>query len=73
MPIKIDPNKCDGCGICIYDCGANVILFTAKKDKVFPFGNKQCVNCFLCELVCPEKAIEVVFTTPKQNKTEAAL
>jgi NAD-dependent dihydropyrimidine dehydrogenase PreA subunit len=73
LPIKIDPNKCDGCGICVYDCGANVIHFTAKKDKVFPFGNKQCVNCFLCELVCPEKAIEVVFTTPKRDKTEAAV
>ena len=73
MPIRIDPEKCDGCGICVYDCGANVIRFTAKKEKVFPFGNKQCVNCFLCELVCPEKAIEVVLTTPKRHKTEAVL
>jgi len=73
LPIRIDPEKCDGCGICVYDCGANVIRFTAKKEKVFPFGNKQCVNCFLCELVCPEKAIEVVFTTVKGHKPEAPL
>jgi NAD-dependent dihydropyrimidine dehydrogenase PreA subunit len=31
------------------------------------------VNCFLCELVCPEKAIEVVFITPKANGSEAPL
>ena len=73
MPIKIDPNKCDGCGICVYDCGANVIHFNNKKDKVFPLGNKFCVNCFLCELVCPEKAIEVVFVTEKSQKSEAGL
>jgi NAD-dependent dihydropyrimidine dehydrogenase PreA subunit len=72
LPIRIDPEKCDGCGICVYDCGANVIRFTAKKEKVFPFGNKQCVNCFLCELVCPEKAIEVVFITAKDHDPEAA-
>jgi hypothetical protein len=31
------------------------------------------VNCFLCELVCPEKAIEVVFITRKRDEPEAAL
>ncbi|MYE14358.1 MAG: nitroreductase, partial [Gammaproteobacteria bacterium] len=31
--IKVDPHKCDGCGICVYDCGADVFRFTNKKDK----------------------------------------
>ena len=68
LPIRVDPNKCDGCGICVYDCGADVFRFTNKKDKVFPFGNKYCVNCFLCELVCPEDAIQVVLDLPSKNK-----
>ena len=69
--IRVDPHKCDGCGICVYDCGADVFRFTNKKDKVFPFGNKYCVNCFLCELVCPEGAIEVVLQ-PKKKRAVAS-
>lgn len=69
--IRVDPHKCDGCGICVYDCGADVFRFTNKKDKVFPFGNKHCVNCFLCELVCPEDAVEVVLR-PKKKKAAPA-
>jgi formate hydrogenlyase subunit 6/NADH:ubiquinone oxidoreductase subunit I len=38
---------------------------------VFPFDNKYCVNCFLCELVCPEDAIQVVLTPTKKNNEEA--
>ena len=45
----------------------DVFRFNDKKDKVFPYGNKYCVNCFLCELVCPEDAIQVVLTTAKSN------
>lgn len=71
MPIKIDQDKCDGCGICIYDCGANVIGFGADNDTVSPFWNKRCVNCFLCELVCPEKAIQVVLPRPRRHKAGA--
>ena len=67
MPIKIDPDKCDGCGICVYDCGADVIGFTQEKDKVFPYRNKDCVNCFLCKLVCPEDAIEVYLISHKSK------
>jgi NAD-dependent dihydropyrimidine dehydrogenase PreA subunit len=70
LPIRVDPAKCDGCGICVYDCGANVFRFTNKKDKVFPFDNKYCVNCFLCELVCPEDAIQVVLTATKKGNKE---
>lgn len=68
MPIKVDPNKCDGCGICIFDCGADVFRFTNAKDKVYPFGNRYCVNCFLCELVCPEGAIQVVLIPPRTRR-----
>lgn len=68
MPIKVDPNKCDGCGICVFDCGADVFRFTNAKDKVYPFGNRYCVNCFLCELVCPEGAIQVVLIPPRTRR-----
>jgi 2-oxoglutarate ferredoxin oxidoreductase subunit delta len=70
LAIRIDFAKCDGCGICVYDCGADVFRFNDKKDKVFPFGNKYCVNCFLCELVCPEHAIRVVLTATRKSGGE---
>lgn len=67
MPIKIDPTKCDGCGICVYDCGADVIAFTNATDKVVAARNRDCVNCFLCNLVCPEDAIEVYLIARKSQ------
>jgi formate hydrogenlyase subunit 6/NADH:ubiquinone oxidoreductase subunit I len=45
-----------------------VFRFTNAKDKVYPFGNRFCVNCFLCELVCPEGAIQVVLIPPRARQ-----
>ncbi len=70
MPIRVDTSKCDGCGICVYDCGADVFRYTDKRDQVFPFGNRYCVNCFLCELVCTEGAIQVILLPNKERKKE---
>ena len=41
-----------------------------QEGQGLPFGNKYCVNCFLCELVCPEDAVEVVLR-PKKKKAAA--
>jgi len=59
MPPKIDPEKCNGCGRCIFDCGAYVLELSPETDQARLIG-KGCVDCFLCELACPTEAIQIM-------------
>ena len=60
MGIKtIDQEKCTGCGTCVEDCPTDVIRMdreTSKAQIVYPH---DCMVCYLCQTVCPEKAITV--------------
>lgn len=60
MPPKIDKEKCDGCGICIFQCGAFCFAFNPDEYKVYLASGKDCVDCFICEEKCPPKAITMV-------------
>ncbi|MCQ2754258.1 MAG: Coenzyme F420 hydrogenase/dehydrogenase, beta subunit C-terminal domain, partial [bacterium] len=62
-PIKVQKN-CTGCTACICVCPQNAIV--AKEDNngfIFPvIDNQKCVNCGLCNTVCPivkKKSINV--------------
>ena len=59
MPPKIDPNLCNGCGRCIFDCGVYVLELDADTEKARLIG-KGCVDCFLCELACPNRAVRIL-------------
>ena len=59
MPPKIERGKCDGCGICIYRCGADCFDFDGQQYKARLVRGRDCVDCFICEEVCPEGAIRV--------------
>ncbi len=45
--IKLDKNKCVGCGKCVREC----------KMDVKQVGDHECINCGECEQKCPTKAI----------------
>ncbi len=57
-PVQLDLALCKACGICIELCPENVF----DSDKL---GNpvlarpQECSQCLLCELHCPDFAIEV--------------
>jgi 2-oxoglutarate ferredoxin oxidoreductase subunit delta len=67
----INSNICKGCGFCIEFCPIGVLEFS---DTVNPWGYQYprikpgmedaCVNCGMCERVCPEFAIEVFEEPP---------
>ena len=59
VEIKIDADKCTGCGTCVDSCP--VSIYEMENDKVTISGNMEdCVVCRACESSCPAGAIEVV-------------
>jgi len=68
MPPKVSDEKCNGCGICIYECGGFCLALNPKKEKIWLSNGRDCVDCFRCEASCPEEAIEIQPRMKKQRK-----
>ncbi len=49
---------CKGCGICVELCPKQVLELD-DKDKVFAARADDCIACKLCEIRCPDLAIEI--------------
>ena len=59
--LRINPDKCTGCGLCAKAC------FCGNIDaSVFPpvFKTQNCESDFLCEGICPTGALEYDFAPP---------
>ena len=52
--IKINQDKCSGCGLCVQLCPLNNI--TLKNGK--PVWGGGCTHCMACICSCPARAIE---------------
>ncbi|HDJ89119.1 MAG TPA: hypothetical protein ENG40_00285 [Thermoprotei archaeon] len=54
--VKVDRNKCTGCGICYERCFYNAIMMDEGKPKI---DYTLCDNCGLCIVICPNKALRI--------------
>ena len=54
--VRLDPERCNGCMICINDFGCPAISFDKQKKKV-AIDPMICVGCALCIDVCKRGAI----------------
>lgn len=52
--MKIDREKCIGCGLCIKDCFVRDIEMQDKKANI---KNETCMKCGHCIAICPKNAV----------------
>ena len=61
--LKINPNKCVGCGICAKGCPTQNIKIVDGKAV----ANAQCTMCYRCVSYCPKQAITLLGNTLHQQ------
>jgi 2-oxoglutarate ferredoxin oxidoreductase subunit delta len=62
--IIIDTDWCKGCGICVAFCPKKVLILN-RMAKAQVAALEECIACLLCELRCPDLAIQIV--SPKTD------
>lgn len=79
--IKIDRERCKGCGLCIIVCPKKQVEISDKlntkgyypasfrEEEVQNPENTKCTGCALCAVMCPDIAIEV-YRQEKDEKTD---
>jgi NAD-dependent dihydropyrimidine dehydrogenase PreA subunit len=55
--VKVDDEKCVGCGECVEVCPVDV--YAIQNEKSVPLYAEECLGCESCVEVCEEEAITV--------------
>jgi 2-oxoglutarate ferredoxin oxidoreductase subunit delta len=56
--ISINTERCKMCGVCIELCPRGVYVAT-QEGYPTPAHMEKCTECQLCELWCPDYAVEI--------------
>ena len=67
--ITIFSDWCKSCGICVAFCPKEVLSMDENR-RVFVKNPEKCIACHMCELRCPDFAINVEETIPATQARE---
>ena len=59
MTVSIDYERCSGCKRCYKLCPLDIIAWDEEKGRPYVAYPDECQLCFICQIECPEKAIEI--------------
>jgi NAD-dependent dihydropyrimidine dehydrogenase PreA subunit len=65
--VQINLELCNGCGICVKSCPADVIRMNTENKVAIILYPEDCVVCCWCIAECPQEAViisPVVKTSP---------
>jgi len=65
----INREWCKGCGICVAFCPKKVLELD-EQDKVTAARPEDCIACRMCELRCPDLAIEILTEEEEEQDPE---
>ncbi len=57
VTLELDPEKCNGCGMCLKVCPHAVFEIADRKARII--DKNYCMECGACALNCPMAAIKV--------------
>ncbi len=63
----IDQEWCKGCGICVHFCPKDVLELN-RQAKVVAARPENCIACKLCELRCPDLAIQIITEQEEEHE-----
>ncbi len=55
--VAFDHERCDGCGMCAKVCPADSIHMEAKRPRMRPNPDNQCIFCGCCSAICTKDAV----------------
>ena len=69
LPLRIFEEWCKGCGVCVTFCPKGVLVLN-RQGKAEVAHLENCIYCKLCELLCPDFAVNV---RPKPEAEKSAV
>lgn len=67
--LVINRDWCKSCGICVKFCPTKVLELDSK-DKATAIRPEDCICCKMCELRCPDLAVEVITEQEQEEDDE---